>query len=396
MYLHLLYILINNCIIHVMHELNIYFHIPYCKAKCRFCSFYVVPGRKTHLDRYFAALEKEIINNSCLFKNRKIKSIYIGGGTPSLVETNYIIDAINCIRKNYSLLDDCEISIEMNPETITEEKVADFEAVGINRISIGLQATQNNILKFLGRLYTFEEFQDYYSIVQNSKIKNINIDLIFGIPTLSLGDWKESIYKTIALNPAHISTYSLEVDEDSIFGYLEKRGRFKRIEESVDRQMYRAAKQILNKYSYAQYEISNFSKVGFECVHNKEIWKGSDYIGFGASSHSRFNNIRFNNVNSIEKYIEQIECSGDARENIVNLENKDLLNERIILNLRTTNGINIKQLNTDFKIDFVNVFKDSLNKLRTEKLIQFDNNNISLTSKGQDLENLVSMELISI
>ncbi len=379
-----------------MKDLNIYFHIPYCKAKCRFCSFYVIPGRKSRLEEYFKSLQKEILNYKEELKNYNVKTIYVGGGTPSLVDSPYIVEVINLIKENYTVDSDCEISIETNPETISSEKINDYIEVGVNRISIGLQSTDDNILKFMGRLYTFSEFKEKYSIVKSSEIQNINLDLIFGIPGLTLNTWQDTLQKTIDLEPAHISTYSLEVDPDSIFGYLEKRGRFKKMEENLDRKMYKVAKRILKANKYNQYEISNFAKQGKECKHNLNIWSGQDYIGFGASSHSRFGSIRYNNINNLEKYIELISSNKDVKENVSQLSSNDLLNERILLNLRTTKGIDLVKMNNDFSINFVENFRTNINKLRDAKLIKMNSNNIWLTDKGQDLETIVDLELVNI
>lgn len=377
-----------------MKDINIYFHIPYCKAKCRFCSFYVIPGRKSRLEDYFIALKKEIESYKNQLSDYNIKTIYVGGGTPSLVDSIYITDVIEYIRQNFTVDADCEISVETNPETITEEKIHDYHSAGVNRVSIGLQATQDEVLKYMGRLYTFEEFKEKFLIVKSSPIKNINLDLIFGIPTLTLKDWENSLQTTIELKPNHISTYSLEVDEDSIFGYLEKKGRFKRMDEKLDRRMYKAAKNVLQRNNYKQYELSNFAQEGFECKHNLNIWNGQDYIGFGASSHSRFNNARYSNISSLEKYIDLISNNLSTQQDYTDLSYKDQLNERILLNLRTKKGINLKKFKDDFNVNFLQSYNQEISNLTKQKLIEVKNEYLTLTSKGQDLENIVNLEFI--
>jgi len=378
-----------------MKDLNMYFHTPYCKAKCRFCSFYVIPGRKSRLEDYFIALKNEIKSYKEELVNYNVKTIYVGGGTPSLVDSIYITEIIQYIKNNFVVNNNCEISVENNPETLTENKIKDYYSVGVNRLSIGLQTTQDNVLKFMGRLYTFDEFKEKYAIAKQSPIQNINLDLIFGIPTLTLENWEEALNKTIELNPTHISTYSLEIDEDSIFGYLEKKGRFKRMDERLDRKMYKLSKKILKQNGYNQYEISNSAKPGYECQHNSNIWKGQDYIGFGASSHSRFGNQRYNNINSLEKYIQLIENNLSSKENIQNLTIKDLLNERIVLNLRTTSGIDFKNIEEDFNINFVEQYQESITRLYSQKLISVNKNYLNLTSKGQNLESIVNLEFFN-
>lgn len=377
-----------------MKNINLYFHIPYCKAKCRFCSFYVIPGRKSKLEDYFDALGKEILSKKELLHDYKVNTIYVGGGTPSLVDSIHIVRTLELIRKNYNISTKCEISVECNPETITEEKINSYNDAGVNRISIGLQSTNDQTLKFLGRLYTFNEFKAKYNIIKKSKIKNINLDLIFGIPEQTLNDWQKDLENIVSLNPNHISTYSLEVDEDSIFGYLEKKGRFKKIDERIDRRMYVIAKKYLNQNQFNQYEISNFSKKGYECNHNLNIWNGEDYIGFGASAHSRINKTRYNNINSLERYIELINLKEDTRENIQELSKIELLKELLLLGLRKKEGIDVEMINRKLKIDYINDNRNTLNNLRKANLIEFSSELISLTNKGQDLENLVGYELI--
>lgn len=379
-----------------MKDLNIYFHIPYCKAKCRFCSFYVIPGRKSRLEEYFKALQKEIVDHKHTLQNYNIRTIYVGGGTPSLVDSPYVVEVINTIKSNFNIDPSCEISIETNPETITQGKIEDYLSVGVNRISIGLQSTDDQILKFMGRLYTFSEFKEKYSIVKDSKLQNINVDLIFGIPGLTMHTWQKSLEDAIELEPKHISTYSLEIDPDSIFGYLEKRGRFKRMEDDLDRKMYKLSKRILSSNEFFQYEISNFAANGYECKHNLNIWKGQDYIGFGASSHSRINNMRYNNINSLEKYIDLINTGQSPKENISELSTNDLLNERIILNLRTNQGINLNELNSEFGEGIISNLNSNIDGLLQQKLIKIEKNYLSLTSKGQDLENYVNLQLVNI
>lgn len=377
-----------------MKEINLYFHIPYCKAKCRFCSFYVIPGRTTKLNDYFECLKKEIDLYKELLNEYSIKTIYIGGGTPSLVEDSYLTTTLDYIHKRFNVDSSCEVSVEVNPETISKQKITNYLKAGVNRFSIGLQSTDDTTLKFLGRLYTFNEFKSKYNIIKELSIENINLDLIFGIPSQTIKEWEQTLNETIQLTPSHISTYSLEIDEDSIFSYLEKKGRFKRMDEIEDRKMYKITKEILKQHNYMQYEISNFSKQGYSCRHNTNIWKGEDYLGFGASAHGRIKSLRYMNVNSIERYINNINLGIDVREEIITLSKKDLINEYLILNLRTNTGINTRYINQRFLLKFENEYKESIIKLKKQKLISINNEFISLTNKGQDLENIVNLELL--
>ncbi len=377
-----------------MKEINIYIHIPYCKAKCRYCNFFVVAGRTPQLPTYFKALEKELLSYKEKLKNYSIKTIYFGGGTPSLVESKYISRLINAVKQNFTISENLDISIETNPENLTSEKLANYLSDGIRRISFGLQAWQNETLKYLGRLYTIEEFVEKFDLVKSSGFKNINIDLIFGIPNQTVEEWEESLDNVIALNPQHISTYSLEVDQESIFGIMEKQGKFKRLEEGIDREMYLLSREKLKEAGYKHYEISNFAKDGFQSKHNSAIWNGEEYIGLGASGHSYFDNERYNNVYSIEKYIAGILLNRDNRENVQPINKNQQTLEYIILQLRLIDGINLKAFAEKFGNDFSKLYKSQISNLEKKNLIYFENENLKLTSKGMDLENLVAMEFI--
>lgn len=372
-----------------MNELNLYFHTPYCRARCRFCSFYVLPGRQSRVEEYFKCLESEALKYKDTLSDYKITTIFAGGGTPSLMDPELITNFIKFLRDNFNISKDAEISIESAPETLTEEKLDKYLEAGFNRLSIGLQAWQNHVLKFMGRLYKIEDFLKYYELAKKSGFNNINIDLIFGIPNQKLSEWSESLDGVISLNPEHISCYSLDIDEESIFGIMEKKGMLTRLEEELDREMYHLACEKLQNSGYRHYEISNWSRPGFECTHNSSLWEGKDYLGFGASAYSKFNKQRYRNPNSLEKYISKIQKNEENREEIENVDPESEILEYIILRLRMMKGIDLKEFNSRFNKKFEEIFQDSLNKLKSQELINYDSEAVSLTLKGQDLENVV-------
>ncbi len=351
-------------------------------------------GRTPQLPTYFKALQKELLSYERKLKNYSIKTIYFGGGTPSLVDASFIKETVEFIKNNFEVDTDAEISIESNPENITEEKLQTYLDSGFTRISIGLQAWQDRILSYLGRLYTIDKFVEVFKLVKKSGFKNINVDLIFGIPNQTLKDWKESVDNLIDLGPTHISCYSLEVDEESIFGKLEKMGKFFRAKESTDRKMYNYAKNKLKEARFNHYEISNFAKSGFECKHNLSVWNFEEYIGLGASAHSYFDNKRYNNVYSIEKYIASILLNKSAQENVERIGNERKMKEYILVHLRQINGIDLKEFEIKFKQKLEEVYKSQVSSLQSQKLIKLTENNLKLTSKGLDVENIVAMEFV--
>jgi len=376
-----------------MKPLNLYIHIPYCKYRCRYCNFYVVAGRTPQLPLYFKALKKELDTYKNL-TDYEIKTIYFGGGTPSLVDASSISDFVNFIKINYSISKSIDISIEANPENITKDKLDEYYKCGIGRLSIGLQAWQNKTLKYMGRLYTIEEFLEYYKIVQKSQFENINIDLIFGIPNQTLADWKESISNVITLNPKHISCYSLEVDERSIYGVMQSKGLFKRADEDLDREMYKYARHALRKAGYLHYEISNFAKPGFESFHNLAIWNGEEYIGLGASAHSYFENRRFNNVADVDQYVIKILKNEDSREDFIDIGSEQQLLEFVLLQLRLVEGLSFVRFENKFGMKLEDVYSEAIKQLIFEKLVDWTDTNLRLTDKGLDLESYVISKFI--
>ena len=359
---------------------SIYVHIPFCKQKCLYCDFNSFQNKENIIDEYMKALYKECAKFSF---DEKIKTIYIGGGTPSFIDSKYIVELLKILPKAE------EITIEMNPCTVTEEKLKDYKRAGINRISIGLQTTNDKILKEIGRVHTFEEFKKAYELVKKIGFQNINIDLMFGLPKQILKDVEESLKYLIKINPTHISCYSLIVHEN-IFKELPS--------DEEEREMYYLTKRMLNETGYNQYEISNFSKVGYESKHNLAYWNQEEYIGLGAGASSYYKGERYTNECNIEKYISKINA-GEKIRNIEEVETKESkLREYIILKLRLTEGICIEEGNARFGVKIQELFESEIKKLQKLELIKMNlvNNKtyMKLTKKGMDLANQVWSEFI--
>ena len=353
----------------------IYIHIPFCKSKCFYCDFNSYANKEEMVSGYFDALTKEIKNFS--FED-PIRTIYIGGGTPSFVDEKYIVSILNILPTAE------EITIEMNPGTVSEKKLTAYQQAGINRVSLGLQATQNSILKDIGRIHTKEEFEEAFFLCRKQGFHNINVDLMHGLPNQSLSDFQESIDYLISLNPEHISCYSL-ILHDTIFQNLPS--------EEEERSMYYYAKETLKKNGYHHYEISNFAREGKESKHNLVYWNQEEYIGFGAGASSYIDGKRFTNVPNLEAYIDKINGGNQSYviEEIQEEESK--IKEYMILKLRLIQGIDITEMNQKFHINVLERFKNEFEKLQKQDLIQIDSH-IYLTDKGLDLANIVWEELV--
>lgn len=375
-------------------ELGIYIHIPFCKRKCYYCDFISYPDKCNQIPNYIKSLIKEI--ESFDFSNYKITSIYIGGGTPSYIDSKYIKQILAKINKKVDFKN-VEITIEINPGTVTIEKLQDYKEAGINRISIGLQSTNDKLLQQIGRIHTYQEFLDAYHLIEKVGFKNINIDLMLGLPNQTIQDLKESLNKVIKLNPNHISVYSLIIEEKTKMAKLLEEGKIKLPEEEQERSMYWYVKNTLELNGYKHYEISNFAREGKESRHNMNCWNQEEYIGFGVAAHSYINNVRFSNTSNVEEYIENI--LSENNEKNVNIEEEQTLedkrNEFMMLGFRKLDGVNVSKFKEKFKENPIFLYRDKLNKLVEEGLIEVDLNNIKLTNKGLDFANLVFEEFVT-
>lgn len=374
-------------------EIGIYVHIPFCKKKCYYCDFISYSNKDDKIEEYIEAVKKEI-------ELQKIKSeittIYIGGGTPSYIDSKYIKEIMEGIyKKNVS--NDAEITIEVNPGTVTIEKLTDYKDCGINRLSIGLQSTQDELLKQIGRIHNFQQFLETFQMARKVGFKNINVDLMLGLPNQRIKDLKESLDTVIELQPEHISVYSLIVEDGTPIANKIEIGELELPEEELERNMYWYVKNTLELNGYKHYEISNFAKKGYESIHNMNCWNQQEYIGIGAASHSYRDITRCSNTENIGEYIRNIKKENLERNRIIHEIQKedDTKKEYMLLGLRQLDGVKISEFKAKFGDNPIYLFRNELNKLVKEELISIDDDNIRLTNKGIDLANWVWKEFVS-
>lgn len=371
-----------------MKKIGIYVHIPYCVRKCHYCDFISFSGKEETINTYIETLKKEI--DECTYTGFDIGTIYIGGGTPSAINEKYIAEILNKVREKFIVTQNAEITLEVNPGTITREKLKAYKRAGINRLSIGLQSTDNEILKKIGRIHTFEEFLETYNMAREEGFNNINVDLMFALPDETEESIAIQVSEVINLNPEHISIYSLIVEENT---KLKKMIENKEIEipnEDEERKTYWKIKELLEENGYEHYEISNYSKPGYNSKHNTDCWNQKEYLGFGVAAHSYINAKRFSNTKSIEEYIQNY--------NLKNLEEEQdkesMAKEYMMLGLRKIQGVSISEFERKFQINPLFYFRFEISKLVEEDLIEIDLDKIKLTQKGLDLANLVFEEFI--
>ena len=383
-------------------ELGIYVHIPFCKQKCYYCDFISFANKCDIIPEYIETLEKEI--DTYDFSKENVTTIYIGGGTPSFVPSKDIVKILEKLKqklnKNKTKWEEIEITIEVNPGTATYEALSDYKKVGINRLSIGLQSSNDNRLKQIGRVHTRQEFIDTYNMAEEIGFKNKNVDLMIGLPEQTIEEIKEDLDFVINLKPAHISVYSLIVEEGTKIEKMISNGKMELPEEELERNMYWYVKNTLELNGYIHYEISNFARKGKESKHNINCWEQKEYIGVGVSAHSYFNNIRYGNTNDLQKYInfnwknyKEAEKKGiRIIEEIQTIEEKQ--KEYMLLSLRKIEGVSIQKFKEKYVENPIFLFRKELEKLVEEELLTIDGDKIKLTNRGLDLANLVWEEFV--
>lgn len=358
----------------------LYIHIPFCERKCDYCDFLSFAANEETKQGYFKALLKQIELKSEFAGNIPVSSVFLGGGTPSSVDERYIYDILEKINDKYKLKNDAEITMEANPNSVRKDALGVYKEAGINRISIGLQSTDNEELKLLSRLHTYEEFLKAYDLVREAGFSNVNVDLMSALPGQDAASFEKSLIKVSNLNPEHISAYSLIIEEGTKFfdRYSDGRGL---PSEDEDRKIYHMTKDILKQYGYERYEISNYSKPGYECSHNIGYWQRRPYLGFGISAASLYEEKRFSMHRDIGRYI-----ANDFDESVEALSLGNQMEEFMFLGLRLINGVSKENFFEAFKTPYDKVYGSITDKLLKEGLIEATDR-IRLTEKGLDLAN---------
>ena len=370
-----------------MSNLGIYIHIPFCKKKCNYCDFISFSCDDSIIEKYFETINKEIENYN--IEKRNVSSIYFGGGTPSYPDSKYIVETLKIVKEKFIIDKNCEITIEVNPGTVTENKLRKYKNAGFNRLSIGLQSTHDRLLKLIGRIHNYQEFLDTYNTAIKVGFNNINVDLMLALPTQTEDELIQSVNEVISIKPNHISLYSLILEENTKLYEQVQNNELELCDEEIERKMYWSTKKLLEENGYKHYEISNFAKEGFESKHNLACWNQEEYIGFGLAAHSYINNKRFSNSEIFEEYLND--------NKVEEHENQDDLAKRkefMLLGLRKIEGVSISEFERRFRINPLFYFRFEISKLTDEELIEVDLDKIRLTDKGLDLANKVFEEFI--
>lgn len=369
-----------------MSNSGIYIHIPFCKSRCSYCDFATDVYRNNDtVERYVNALCTEI-DNFDLRNTNAVETIYFGGGTPSLLTSNQLEKILNTIHKNFSVLPKIEFTLEMNPATVTLEKLKDFKNLGVNRASFGVQTFDDRALKLLARGHDANDARKTFELLRQANFENISFDLIAGLPNQTLQNWEDNLNQALDLQPEHLSLYLLEIHEATPLAEQIRSKRQPLPDEDLAAEMYELMLEKVAKFGYRQYEISNFSKLDFESKHNNKYWLCEPVLAFGVSAHSFDGKSRWANERDTNEYVRKIEKGHSP---IVYDEKIDLASEFIFLNLRLSKGLNLLEYEERFSIDLQDKFAEDLESLKEADLIKFENNHLKLTRKGMVYSNEV-------
>ena len=377
-----------------MKTLGVYIHVPFCVKKCAYCDFLSSPATRQAQLEYLRALKREIESESVKYKEFEVDTVFFGGGTPSILEAKDIIEVMQILRKFYNISENAEISMEVNPATANLEKMRGLRNAGVNRLSIGLQSTNNEELKLLGRVHSYEDFLETYSIARAVGFDNINIDLMSALPGQTLETWIGTLNRVLDLRPQHISAYSLIIEEGTrLYDELDK---FPPIpDEDEDRKMYQETKRILAQKGYERYEISNYAQKGYESRHNIRYWKRDNYVGFGLGSASMVENVRWNNTSDMEVYLKEfLEKSGSVRDDIQKLTENECMEEFMFLGLRMIKGVSKADFHKAFGKSLDEVYVSVISKWKKENILIENDDYIAFSDKGIDISNVVLSEFL--
>ncbi|MBP5275945.1 MAG: radical SAM family heme chaperone HemW [Lachnospiraceae bacterium] len=388
-----------------MKNIGVYIHIPFCVKKCNYCDFNSGPYSAEIQQKYVDSLCKEMIAKSQFFSCYQVDTVFIGGGTPSIIDAQLIGKIFDTLNKYYRLTDNAEISIECNPGTCNEDKLKQYLSFGINRISFGLQSTDNDQLTLLGRIHRYEDFLKSYEDARSAGFSNINVDLMGAIPNQNLESFKDGLLKIKGLGPEHLSIYSLIIEEGTPFYNM----NLNLADEDEEREMVHIIPSVLGD-DYHQYEISNYAKKGYECKHNIKYWKRDEYVGFGVSAASllsfdftnsnanvSFTNepcFRFKNISDVNDYISydgDIIKINDEREY---LEQSGIESEYIFLGLRMNEGILLPDYSKRFNKNIFDEYDNAVNKHIENRLLIRDGDRLYLSERGRDLSNYVFKDFV--
>ncbi|MGE4352494.1 MAG: radical SAM family heme chaperone HemW [Oscillospiraceae bacterium] len=370
-------------------HLGVYIHIPFCASKCRYCDFYSQPGTGGIMNKYLRALNQHIAESSAMMAPYYIDTLYFGGGTPSYFGARRICEVLNTVKRSAKLLKSAEITVEVNPDSITKHDLVRLKNEGVNRLSIGVQSANDDILKLIGRRHNFKQAVKAFKNARDVGFADISIDLIYGLPSQSRNDWADTLSRAMALRPDHISCYGLKLEEGTPMWNDRESAIMPTDDDQAD--MYLYAVETLERYGYNQYEISNFCFEGHESRHNLKYWRLEDYAGFGPAAHSCIDGLRYSYVRDLKRYIDGVLGHESILDEYEKIDRLDRAAEYIMLGMRTALGISAEEYHKVYRSNFAPLEK-MLREMEKRGWAQCDNGHWRFTPQGF----LISNTLINI
>jgi oxygen-independent coproporphyrinogen-3 oxidase len=369
---------------------GIYLHIPFCKQQCTYCDFHFSTTFEAYREQMIGSIAQELVSRVDYLEEKPLETIYFGGGTPSILKKNEIARLLETIHANYEVRPNAEISLEANPDDISTESLREWKELGINRLSIGLQSFKEDDLKWMNRAHTVDEAQNCVRLAQSGGFENLTVDLIYGLPNLSMQEWRNHVQTVIDFDVPHISAYCLTVEEKTVLHKLVKTGKIDSVSDETQGEQFMELLKMLETNGYQQYEISNFSKPGFESKHNGNYWKGEWYLGVGPSAHSFNGTSRRWNVANNRRYLKAIKEKTDYSET-EELSKENQFNERILIGLRTVFGVDLDELETISALP--KAFYTKMNSFIESNWMIKEGSVISLTKEGRLRADYIASEL---
>ena len=377
-----------------MKSLSVYIHIPFCAKKCNYCDFLSAPATAEKRKQYLAALKSEMQAEAKRYEDFCVKSVFFGGGTPSILEAQAITELLDVLKTAYHMDTQAEITLEMNPATATKEKMESWKKAGINRLSIGLQSAHDEELKMLGRIHCYADFLESYQNAREVGFTNVNIDLMSGLPGQDRKKWEDTLQKVLALKPEHISAYSLIIEEGTeICQNIERYPALPSEEE--DRKMYQRTKEILKENGFTRYEISNYAKEGYECKHNCVYWQRGNYVGFGLGAASMVENVRWTNTRDFDRYLANCRQPFMLQDEKEVLSERDCMEEFMFLGLRMMQGVKKADFARNFSKSMEEVYGDVIAKWEAQQMLYQDESHVWLSEQGIDVSNVIFSDFLA-
>ena len=383
--------------------MELYIHIPFCVRKCAYCDFLSAPADQDTMGHYMECLEKQLVRQAASFQKKEIDTVFIGGGTPTILRIEQLSRLLAAVRERFVLAAGAEITVEANPGTITAGKARALADGGVNRVSLGLQSASERELRLLGRIHTYDDFLRSYGLVREAGIRNVNVDLMSALPGQTIASYEKTLHQVLSLHPEHISAYSLIIEEGTPFyeqyredEKLRDAGEEPHVlpSEESERAMYELTGALLSDYGYDRYEISNYAKAGYACRHNIGYWDQTPYLGLGLGASSYMDEIRFKNTSDMKDYLCQAKAGVFRREEEEILTLKNRMEECMFLGLRMTKGVGFAEFQEKFGVSMMSVYGKTIEHFVREKLLTIRENRVCLTEKGMDLANTVMAEFL--